>query len=306
MTNQTKIRLGTRKSPLARWQAEWVASELEQLNVDVEFVYITTTGDTKLQPLGNIGGAGLFTKEIQNALLDNRIDLAVHSLKDLPTEAIDRLTLAAVPPRETTCDAFIGRTAKTIDELGENATVGTGSSRRRAQLLRVRGDLNVIDIRGNVDTRLAKLDDGQFDAIILAEAGLKRLGLDHRITELISQSDMLPAIGQGALGLEVRADDLESIQIIQQLDHFDSRAAVLAERAMLLTLQGGCLAPVAALARCDGPELTINARVLSLDGTQCLEGEGKGTADEAVEIGKQLADDLLSQGAADLIDSART
>ncbi len=243
------IRLGTRQSQLARWQADWVAAELTKLGVQVEMVPITTQGDVASQPLGQIGGQGLFTKEIQRALLDQRCDVAVHSLKDLPTDPVPGLVLGAVPEREQVFDALIGRTAPTLESLPRNAIVGTGSVRRAAQLLAVRPDLEIRDIRGNLDTRLKKLDDGQFDAILLASAGLHRLGWAHRITQTLPIEWMLPAVGQAALGIEIRQDDPETLALVQKLNHEASFAAVTAERSMLRALRGGCLAPVAALAR---------------------------------------------------------
>ena len=190
------LRLGTRNSPLARWQAEWVAARLTALGVAVELVPITTQGDVKSGPLGQIGGMGLFTKELQRALLDNQIDLAVHSLKDLPTEPVVGLALAAVPERESTADVLLTTKYGSLESLPKGAKVGTGSLRRKSQLLHARPDLAIEDIRGNVETRVRKLDDGEYDAIVLAEAGLKRLGLAHRITQVLPQSLMLPAVGQ--------------------------------------------------------------------------------------------------------------
>ena len=243
-----RIRLGTRQSPLARWQAHHIEARIRQLGINVELVPIVTAGDVKTGPLGEGGGVGLFTKEIQRALLDRRCDLAVHSLKDLPTENVAGLTLAGVPLREEVGDGLIGRNGWKLSELPQGARVGTGSARRVAQLLYLRPDLKLVDIRGNVDTRLKKLDDDEYDAIVLALAGLKRLGLDHRVTERFSIDDVMPAVGQAALGLETRADDCELIDVVESISHLPSHHAVLAERSMLGALRGGCLAPVAALA----------------------------------------------------------
>ena len=244
MSSAPQLRLGTRSSPLARWQAEWVAARLTERGVAVELVPITTQGDVKTQPLGQIGGQGLFTKELQRALLDGQIDLAVHSLKDLPTAPVDGLSLAAVPPRESTADVLVSNIVKQIEQLPPSARIGTGSLRRKAQLLHLRPDLQVEEIRGNVDTRLRKLDEGQYDAIVLAEAGLRRLGLAERIVQVIPRSLMLPAVGQGALGIEARADDAATCNLLAPLDDAATHQAVLAERSLLLTLRGGCLAPV--------------------------------------------------------------
>jgi hydroxymethylbilane synthase len=241
--SQLRIRLGTRASALARWQADWVAARLRETGVEVEMVLITTTGDRNQDPIGAKSSQGLFTKEIQRALLDQRADLAVHSLKDLPTETIDGLQLAAVPARASCSDVLVSKGDVLLDELKPGARIGTGSMRRRAQLLHTRGDLDVQGIRGNVDTRLKQLDEGKFDAIVLAEAGLRRLELEHRITQVLPRSWMLPAVGQGALGLETRADDPATQEALQPLNDPDTYHAVVAERAMLAALHGGCLAP---------------------------------------------------------------
>ena len=240
-----KCRLGTRGSRLARWQADWVAAQLDGIGIDVEIVLITTTGDARQRgPIEQIGAQGVFTKEIQRALLSGEIDAAVHSLKDLPTESVPGLGLAAVPERESPADVLVSRQGK-FDSLPPGACIGTGSIRRRAQLLYARGDLSIEDIRGNVETRLEKLDEGQYDAIVLAEAGLLRLDLQHRISELLSRDLVLPAVGQGALGIETRSDDHHLNKRLSRLNHADSWAAVTAERRLLATLRGGCLAPIA-------------------------------------------------------------
>lgn len=300
------LRLGTRASPLARWQAEWVAAQLKSHGVEVEMVHITTQGDVKTGPLGQIGGTGLFTKEIQRALLSSDIDLAVHSLKDLPTAPVEGLALAAVPPRESTRDVVVGRTAPTLDALPKGARVGTGSPRRRAQLLHFRRDLELLEIRGNVDTRLRKLDEGEYDAIVLAEAGLTRLGLAARITQVIPPEIMLPAVGQGALGLETRADDARTRTALQPLNDETTHAAVLAERTVLAELRAGCLAPVGVWARLEGDgQLQLDAVVLSDDGLQRITASAKGEPRSAVALGQQIAKELIAQGAAELIAHAR-
>ncbi len=305
MTAETKIRLGTRASKLARWQAEWTAARLRDANADVELIFITTEGDVKTGPIGEIGGQGLFTKRIQQALLDGEIDLAVHSLKDLPTEPVPGLALAAVPERESILDVLVSNHYGRLKDLPPAARVGTGSMRRRAQLLHQRPDVDVLDIRGNVDTRLRKLDDGEFDAIILAEAGLRRLGLQERIAEPISAEVMLPAIGQGALGLETRGDDIATQESVSRLNHRTAHLSVLAERALLSTLRGGCLAPVGAWARVDDARLQLDGVVLSQDGSQRLLASKEGPLEEAESIGTTVAEELLSRGAAALIEQSR-
>ncbi len=299
------IRLGTRASPLAQWQAQWVAAQLRAMGVEVELTPVTTAGDRQQSPIGAIGGQGVFTKEIQRELLAGRIDLAVHSLKDLPTDMAAGLCLAAVPKRAAVADALLSEEYPGLDLLPPGAAVGTGSLRRRAQLLHVRPDLQIRDIRGNVDTRLRKLHAGQCDAVVLAEAGLKRLGLSDRIAERLPMSIMLPAVGQGALGLEVRGDDRPTLQLVQSLEDADSRAAVSAERAMLAALRGGCLAPIAAWARTDRDQLLLTGRVLSPDGVQRIEATRAARPADAEQLGRRVADDLLAQGAAGLIAASR-
>jgi hydroxymethylbilane synthase len=299
-----RLRLGTRSSPLARWQAEWVAARLTELGVAVELVPITTQGDVKSGPLGQIGGMGLFTKELQRALLDNQIDLAVHSLKDLPTEPVVGLTLAAVPERESTADVLLATKFQRLDALPKGARVGTGSLRRKAQLLHARPDLVIEDIRGNVETRVRKLDEGEYDAIVLAEAGLKRLGLAQRITQVLPRTMMLSAVGQGALGIEARADDQATLRQVAPLDHDDTHQAVLAERTMLLSLCAGCLAPVGALAQVAGDRLQLEAVVLSPDGNKRITAGAATATNDAVYLGQMVAEELLRLGAAELIASA--
>jgi hydroxymethylbilane synthase len=300
-----KLRLGTRKSPLARWQADWVAARLKERDVDVEMVFISTEGDVRRGPLGEIGGQGLFTKRIQHLLLDGQIDLAVHSLKDLPTEPVPGLMLAAVPEREAVGDVLVSNTTASLDDLPQRAKVGTGSNRRRAQLLNYRSDLQVGDIRGNVDTRLRKLDEGEFDAIVLAEAGLRRLGLAERIGQVLPREIMLPAVGQGALGIETRQADDDARQVVEPLNDRGTRAAVIAERALLAGLRAGCLAPVGAWGRIDDEMLLLEAAVLSPDGAQRLLAAGTAPPGEPEALGEKVARDLLAQGATELIDASR-
>src|SRR5688572_31893752 len=280
-----RLRLGTRASPLARWQADWVAGELRQRGVEVELVLISTQGDVKTGPLGQIGGQGLFTKEIQRALLDRQIDLAVHSLKDLPTAEVAGLSLAAVPERESIADVLVCNSAKSLPELPEKARVGTGSLRRRAQLLHQRPDLQMLEIRGNVETRLRKLDQGEYDALVLAQAGLHRLGLDARSASVIPLSVMLPAVGQGALGIETRADDTSTRRVLAPLNHEPTYQAVTAERTLLATLRGGCLAPVGGWGRVANSLLHLDGVVLSGDGRQRIVASSSGPPSSAADLG---------------------
>jgi hydroxymethylbilane synthase len=300
------VRLGTRASTLARSQAEWVKHRLKQWGVTVELVPIATRGDIEQSASASgIGSPGIFTKAIQQALLENHVDLAVHSLKDLPTEPVEGLALGAVPERESVADALISRKGEPLRALTPGAAIGTSSLRRRAQLLYFRRDLNVVGLRGNVDTRLTKLDAGQFDAIVLAEAGLRRLGLTHRITEILPPFIMHPAVGQGALGIEARAEDRATLAVLALLDHAPSRQAVVAERAMLAALRGGCRAPVGAWGRMERDELHLSAVVLSYDGAQRLSASASGQPDEAPAIGEHVAHELLASGAAELIQASR-
>jgi hydroxymethylbilane synthase len=301
------VRIGTRGSPLALWQAHHVADRLRPLAGPrgVELVRIETEGDrVRDRALSQIGGDGLFTREIQNALLEDRVDLAVHSLKDLPTLAVAGLLLACVPERGPVGDVFVSHRHAGFDALPSGATVATSSLRRRSQLLNRRPDLHVINLRGNVETRLRKLDEQDLDAIILAEAGLKRLGLDQHITEILDRSWMLPAVGQGALGLECRADDEAMRSLLTPLDHETTHAAVLAERAFLSGLGGGCLVPIGALAMVEGQRLHLRGCVLPENGSRRVQGVVGGAATDAETLGKQLAANLMAQGARELLPRA--
>lgn len=300
-----RLRLGTRASPLARWQAEWVAGQLTQRGVAVELVPITTQGDVKAGPLGQIGGQGLFTKEIQRALLANEVDVAVHSCKDLPTEPVEGLAIAAVPERETTHDVLVCSLASSVTALPPAARLGTGSLRRKAQLLAVRPDLVIEDIRGNVESRLAKVANQEFDAIVLALAGLRRLGLERPQVHVIPQDIMLPAVGQGALAIEAREEDTVTRALLASLNHAPSQQAIIAERSLLAALRGGCLAPVGAFARIDADALLLDAVVLSHDGSQRLHASSASLPTQAQELGARVAAELLAQGAAQLIAAAR-
>lgn len=306
MPSAVRIRIGTRASALARWQAQWVAARLRSFDVDVLMVPITTSGDQQQQrPIGKLQTQGVFTKEIQLALLDNRIDLAVHSLKDLPTEKVEGLCLAAVPQRAPAGDVLVCRKHGSLEQLPGGAVLGTGSLRRRAQLWHVRPDLRFNDIRGNVDTRLRKLDQGDYDALVLAEAGLRRLGMAEHITQVLPASIILPAVGQGALGLEIRCDDSSTRNVLQRLNDAPTHAAVLAERAMLAALEGGCLAPIAAWGRVEDQVLKLSGRVLSPDGAKRIETTLSGGLHEADQLGNRVAEALIAQGAAELIRAAR-
>jgi hydroxymethylbilane synthase len=302
----TPLRIGTRGSALALWQANHIADRLRPLAAPrpVELVIIVTRGDVDIdRSLSAIGGEGLFTKEIQKALLDGRADVAVHSLKDLPTVPTEGLTLAAVPERGPTGDVFVSLKHARFDDLPEGAVVATGSLRRRAQLLHRRPDLQLRELRGNVDTRLKKLAEEGYDAIILAEAGLVRLGRGEAITEILDPSWMLPAVGQGALGLECRTDDAMTHDLLAALDHAPTRQAVLAERALLLALGGGCQVPLGALGRVEGNELTLRAAVLSPDGRKCLSGETTGPGESPEGVGRTLAEELRAAGAERMVRS---
>jgi hydroxymethylbilane synthase len=298
------VRLGTRASALARHQAKWVAEQLRASGVEVALILVTTTGDKDQGPIQEIG-QGVFTKEIQRALLENHIDLAVHSLKDLPTDTPPDLIVAAVPQRAPCGDVLISPAYKTLEQLPAGATVGTSSLRRQAQLLYNRSDLKMTPIRGNIDTRLRKVHQGEYHAIVLAEAGLTRLGLTSEITQSLPMSIILPAVGQGALALEIRRNDQATREAVAPLDHPPTHNAVDAERAMLAALKGGCLAPIAAWGRMEGNRLTLTGRVLSPDGAKKLEVTLDADNEESADLGRRVAEQLLGQGAAELIQLAR-
>ena len=302
------LRLGTRASLLAQCQSQWVAAELQSAGIQVELVAVSTSGDQQQTPIGAIGATGVFTKEIERELLAGRVDLAVHSLKDLPTDVRPGLCLAAVPQRASVGDALLSDKYVRWTNCRRAPRWGPAVSAAGHNCCTSRPDLQIRDIRGNVDTRLRKLHGGQFDAVVLAEAGLERLGLADQIAQRLPPAIMLPAVGQGALALEVRRDDRRTRQLVQALDHPASHAAVAAERAMLAALRGGCLAPVAAWGRFDEdrPDLLIlTGRVLSADGVQKIEATRSAPLAEAEQLGLRVADDLLAQGAAALIESAR-
>ncbi len=293
------IVIGSRGSQLALWQSRWVAARLGELGHETRIEIIKTTGDKVLDvALSKAGGKGLFTKEIEDALLDGSVDIAVHSLKDVPTEQPDGLILAAMPERQDVRDAIVG---KPLAALAAGARVGTSSLRRAAQLRALRPDVEILDIRGNVDTRLRKLDEGQYDAILLAAAGLRRLGWQDRIAELIPVEFMCPAAGQGSLAIEVKEDNTHARGPIEMLNHAPTRAAVTAERALLSSMGGGCQVPIGAHAVVDGPNLHLRALIASQDGTKLIRGERSGATADAEAIGRALGDQLMKSGAAEIL-----
>ena len=296
---RTTLRIGTRASLLAVTQSTWVKDQIEQAHpgVQVELVKITTKGDRILDaPLAKVGGKGLFVKEIEDALLAGEVDLAVHSMKDVPTELPAGLHIGVIPQRETAHDAFLSVKYDSIAALPAGATVGTSSLRRRSQLAALRPDLTIVDLRGNIDTRLRKLDEGVFDAVILAGAGLHRLGLAARITSLLAPAHMLPAIGQGALGIELRQDDTHLLSDLRFLHHPATAVAVAAERAFLLRLEGGCQVPIGAHATFDNDTLTLTGLIASVDGRHLIRDIAAAKAKKAAELGAALADALLARG----------
>ena len=301
------LRIGTRGSPLALWQAHHVTDLLRAVMPDrgIELVEIETVGDqVRDVPLVQLGGDGAFTKAIQQALQQNRVDVAVHSLKDLPTFAVEGLMLAAVPKRGPTGDAFVSKKHRAFADLPAGAVVATSSLRRKAQLLHRRPDLKLIDIRGNVDTRLRKLVEQDLDATILAQAGLIRLGLGEQITEVLDASWMYPAVGQGALGIECRTDDSETRSLLSRLNDTETYWSVLAERAMLRGLGGGCQVPIGAVTRINAGVLTIRGVVLPPDGRVRVEDECTGPLKAAESLGHSLAQHLRARGADELLERA--
>ena len=301
MTEQANIlRIATRKSALALWQAEFVKAELERFHPDltVELVPMSTQGDIILDtPLAKIGGKGLFVKELEQAMLDGRADIAVHSMKDVPVEFPEGLELNTICEREDPRDAFVSNKYKSLDELPQGAVVGTSSLRRQCQVRALRPDLDIRDLRGNVNTRLAKLDNGDYDAIILAAAGLLRLEMPERIADFIEPETSLPANGQGAVGIECRSDDERVKALLAPLEHTETRIRVLAERAMNRRLEGGCQVPIGAYALVNGEQVHIRGLVGAVDGSEILRDEVSGSVENAEQLGVQLAEQLLAQGA---------
>jgi hydroxymethylbilane synthase len=299
------LRIGTRGSKLALAQSEWVRAKVEGRypDVKVDLVRITTKGDKILDsPLSKIGSKGLFVKEIEDALLRKEVDLAVHSMKDLPTELPDFVHLPVFPEREDPHDALISIDNRRLEDLPEASTVGTSSLRRSAQLLHLRSDLDVVPLRGNVDTRLRKLESRDLQAIILAVAGLNRLGLSAKISQIFSSDELLPAMGQGALGLEIRKDDEKVREFLRFLNHEPTEAAIKAERALLKELEGGCQVPIAAYGRLYGGGLILKGLVAELDGSRVVRDEVRGRRDSPEDIGITLAEKLLSAGADQILE----
>ena len=298
------IKIGTRGSLLAITQSNWVKNQIEAEHpgVSVELEIIVTKGDKILDvPLAKVGGKGLFVKEIEEALLRRDVDLAVHSMKDVPSELPNELHLGIIPLRENPHDAFISTKFATLADLPLGATVGTSSLRRRAQLASLRPDLKIVDLRGNLDTRLRKLDEGQFQAIILTAAGLNRLGMSSRATGYFSAKEMLPAVGQGALGIELRRDDAELLAGLAFLNDAKTTVAVAAERAFLYRLEGGCQVPIGAFAEVNNGQIKLTGLVASVDGKEVLKDSVSGPEDKAQDLGTQLANKLLDMGGREIL-----
>jgi hydroxymethylbilane synthase len=294
------LRIGTRGSLLAKWQAESIRKRLfAATGVEAEIVVIKTAGDKMQQvPLTQIGGKGIFIKELEEALLDETIDLAVHSVKDVPTDTPSRLMFPAVCRRDDVRDCLVG---STLANLRKVARVGTGSLRRQAQLLHIRPDLDIRDLRGNVDTRLRKVESGEYDAILLAKAGLDRLGVSQRIAEILSPEVCMPAVGQGAIAVECRLKDAETADILAPLDDAETRTAIIAERALLAALQGGCQVPLGAWARIERAELVLEACVCSVDGVQYVKQRATAPPEQAAALGEHMARLLIEAGAQSIL-----
>ncbi|EOC7930082.1 hydroxymethylbilane synthase [Vibrio cholerae] len=302
---ETPIRIATRQSPLALWQANYVKDALMAAHpgLQVELVTMVTRGDVILDtPLAKVGGKGLFVKELEIAMLEGRADLAVHSMKDVPVDFPDGLGLVTICEREDPRDAFVSNTYAKIEDLPSGAIVGTCSLRRQCQLKAARPDLVIKELRGNVGTRLSKLDAGEYDAIILAAAGLKRLELESRIRSFIEPEQSLPAVGQGAVGIECRVDDQRVRALLAPLNHADTADRVRCERAMNLTLQGGCQVPIGSYALLEGDTIWLRALVGEPDGSQIVRGEIRGPRTQAEQLGISLAEQLLSQGAKEILE----
>lgn len=300
------IKIGTRKSALALWQAEFIKNELQRLNpsITVELVHFNTKGDRILEkPLAEVGGKGLFTAELEAAMHAGDIDIAVHSLKDMPTELPQGLILGAISKREVPYDALISPQYKTLDKLPKGARIGTSSLRRQAQLLHRRPDLKIEVIRGNVQTRLNKIETEGLDGVILAQAGLKRLGLDHQITQVFTADEMIPAVGQGALAIECRADDVEMLDMLSLIDDEPTRLAVEGERSFLNQLNGNCQVPMGVHGTIEKGQLTLKALIASTDGKTVYEGELSGPATKSVMLGKNLAKALYEEGGKHIIEA---
>ena len=303
------IKIGTRGSKLALWQANWVKSVLEQNfpPTPIELIVIKTQGDKILDvPLAKVGGKGLFVKEIEQALLTRRIDIAVHSMKDMPADIPEGLCIGAIPERENPVDVFISRNGAGFNELAAGSIIGTSSLRRGAQLRHARPDIVIQPIRGNLDTRLKKLESENFDALVLAAAGVKRLNLEHKITEYLDPGIMLPAIGQGALCIEIRKDDSTVGPVVASLDHASTRVVVAGERAFLNRLEGGCQVPIAGHGRISEKQFALTGLVAEVDGTRVIKGEKSGPLDSAETIGIDLAEELLAGGADKILEKLKS
>ena len=302
-TNQM-IRLGSRGSKLALWQAEFIQFEIERrTGRKVEITRIKTTGDMILDvPLAKVGGKGLFVKEIEETLLSGDIDLAVHSMKDVPTDLPDRLAIVAITRREDPRDAFLSVKYRKFEELPRGARLGTSSLRRQTQLLGLRPDLSVETLRGNLDTRIRKMEEGRYDAIILAAAGLRRLGWEAKITEYIPEEISLPAIGQGALGIEIRVDDPDTREAVSFLNDRDTAFAVRAERGFLKRLEGGCQVPIASYGRTEGDGILLKGMVGRPDGSEIIRGSASGSTEDPEALGVGLAEQLLARGAKEILE----
>jgi hydroxymethylbilane synthase len=301
------LRIGSRGSILARWQAEFVRKQLFQLTgVEAEIIIIKTSGDKmQQQPLTQLGGKGIFIKELEEALLEEAVDLAVHSVKDIPTETPGRLHFPAVCRRDDVRDCLVSHTGTVLANLKQGARVGTGSLRRQAQLRHYRPDLDFRELRGNVDTRLRKVESGEYDAIVLSKAGLDRLGWSQKITEPISTDISLPAVGQGAIAIQSRVSDREADEFLSKLDDMETRTAIIAERALLSALQGGCQVPLGAWARVERGELVMEAVVCSVDGAQYVREKATAPPDQAAQLGEHLARVLVEGGARTILEEVR-
>ena len=303
------IKIGTRGSKLALWQATWVKSVLEKKypSTPVELIIIKTQGDKILDvPLARVGGKGLFVKEIEQALLTRQIDIAVHSMKDMPADIPQGLCIGAIPERENPVDVFISRNGAGFSELAAGSVIGTSSLRRGAQLRHARPDIVIQSIRGNLDTRLKKLESENFDALVLAAAGVKRLNLEHKITEYLDPGFMLPAIGQGALCIETRKDDAIVGPLVASLDHASTRSVVAGERAFLNRLEGGCQVPIAGHGRISENQFALTGLVAEIDGTRVIKGEKSGPLDSPETIGIDLAEELLARGADKILEKLKS
>jgi len=298
------LRIGSRGSILARWQAEFVRKQLFQITgVEAEVLIIKTSGDKMQQaPLTQIGGKGIFIKELEEALLEEQVDLAVHSVKDIPTETPGRLHFPAVCRRDDVRDCLVSHNGMGLAQLKQGARVGTSSLRRQAQLRHHRPDLDVRELRGNVDTRLRKVESGEYDAIVLSKAGLDRLGWSQKITEPLSTEISLPAVGQGAIAIESRVSDPDTSQILGKLDDAETRTSIIAERALLSTMQGGCQVPLGAWARLERGELVMEAVVCSVDGVQYVRQKASAPPDQAAQLGQHMAQLLIEGGARNILD----